>query len=216
MGLLRRKPYSRRDSLEMANRAQRKGKPKKAIAAYQKIIEHDGEDPMVLHKLAMALAETSRTVEARTKFLAAAGAYEERGFVEKALAVYVTASHYLPKDVEIWERIADTQIEKGNRAEAIKLLLDARKHFARSRQRPERMRLLARVRAVEPWHFEATYDLARLLTKTGDRGGATTLYQELAARNEGRLLRRVRGALFRLSPTPTAAYRWIRALLLGR
>lgn len=216
MGLLRRKPYSRRDSLEAATTAQRKGKSKKAIAEYQKIIEHDGEDPMVLHKLAMVLAEAKRTDESKSRFLAAAGAYEAKGFIDKALAVYVTASHYLPRIVEIWERIADLQLEKENKAEAIKLLLDARKHFAGSGWRPERMRLLAKVLAVEPWEFEATFDLARLRSKTGDKAEAKALLEGLAARNEGRALRRARGALFRLSPTPAAALRWLRALLLGR
>src|SRR5262245_49073845 len=101
MGLFGRKAYSRRDSLTAASDAQKKGKQKKAIAEYKKILENDGPDPAIHHKLAMALAESKKLPEARENFMVAARAYEDRGFEDKALAVYTTAAHYLPTDLDI-------------------------------------------------------------------------------------------------------------------
>src|SRR5688572_4822295 len=135
MGLFGRKAYSRRDSLTTATEAQKKGKQKKAIAEYKKILENDGPDPMIHHKLAMALAESRKSVEAREHFMIAARAYDERGFIDKALAVYVTAAHYLPTDIDLWEAISDAQLRKERHSDALKVLLDARKHFRKRRQR---------------------------------------------------------------------------------
>ncbi len=216
MSLFGRKPYSRRDSLTVASEAQKKGKQKKAIAEYKKILENDGPDPMVHHKLAMALAEYRKPTEARASFLIAAEAYDDRGFQDKALAVYLTAVHYLPTDLDLWERVADVQLVKARHADAIKVLLDARKNFKGKRFRTERLRLLERVRGIEPWHFEATFDLAHVLRKQGEAVQARQMLEGLASRNVGRPLRRARYALFALWPSPASAWRWLRALLLGR
>jgi tetratricopeptide (TPR) repeat protein len=216
MGLFGRKPYSRRDSLTAATEAQKKGKQKKAIAEYKKILENDGPDPMIHHKLALALAESNKAKEARESFQIAARAYDDRGFVEKALAVYATATHYLPADIEMWEALSGAHLSQERSADAVKTLLDARKHFKRKRQREELIRLLERACQIEPWHFEATFDLSRLLRWRGETERARELMEGLAARNAGRPLARARGALFRWSPTPAAAWRWLRALLIGR
>ncbi len=216
MGLFSRKAYSRRDSLTAASEAQKKGKQKKAIAEYKKVLENDGPDPMIHHKLAMALAESRKLPEAKESFMIAARAYEEKGFVDKALAVYLTASHYLPTDLELWEWIAETQLSKERHADAIKALMDARKHFRKKRQRDQLIRLLERAREIEPWHFEATFDHALVVKQMGDRERCRDMLEGLATRNVGRPLRRARGALFRMSPNPATAWRWLRALVTGR
>jgi tetratricopeptide (TPR) repeat protein len=216
VGLFAPKPYRRRDSLTAASTAQRNGKPKKAITEYERIIENDGVDPMVLHKLATCLAMVGRTDEARSRFLAAAANYEEAGFADKALGIYTAAAQHIPGDVELWERIAQAQLRKERRAQAIKVLLEATRHFRGKKKRAERMQLLEHVQTIEPWHLESGLTLARDLARGGRRDEARELLEGLVERNEKRNLRRVRGALFRLSPTPAALWRWLRAALLGR
>jgi tetratricopeptide (TPR) repeat protein len=212
MGLFGRKAYSRRDSLTAATEAQQKGKQKKAIAEYKKILENDGPDPAIHNKLAMALAESKKRPEAREHFLIAARGYDDRGFIDKALAVYVTAAHYLPGDVDLVEAISEAQLRKQRHSDALKVLLDARKHFRRKKQRPQLLRLLERACQIEPWHFEASVDMAHVYRKMGDRYRAKELLEALALRNTGAPLRRARAALFWMSPTPASAWRWLRAL----
>jgi cytochrome c-type biogenesis protein CcmH/NrfG len=77
-------------------------------------------------------------------------------------------------------------------------------------------RLLRRALEIDPWHAEGRLALSRLLRRQGRRGEARALLEELAPRLSGSELRRVRGALFRLGPTPAAAWRWLRAATAGR
>ena len=213
MSLFGRRPYDRRDALTVASEASKKGKQKKAIAEYQRILANDGPDPMVDHKLAMAYAESRKPKEARESFFRAARAYDDRGFIDKALAIYVAASSYLPRDAEMWLAISEAQLRKQRHADALEALLDARKHFRRKKQRTELVRLLERACQIEPWHFEATFELAQVRRKLGDRAGAHAMWEGLVERCSGRELRRVRGALFRSSPTPASFWRWLRALV---
>ena len=86
----------------------------------------------------------------------------------------------------------------------------------KKRERPLAIQLLRTVLEIEAWHFEATFDLARLLNRDGERDEARHLYEGLAERNSGSRLRRARGALLVMSPTPAALWRWARAATLGR
>ncbi|MEQ8279403.1 MAG: tetratricopeptide repeat protein [Deltaproteobacteria bacterium] len=216
MGLFGPKPYRRRDSLTTATEAQRRGKPKKAIAAYQRILDHDGEDPMILHKLAVCLAQVRRVDEARPKFLAAAAGYEAGGFADKALAVYTAAAHHIPGEVEFWERIAQGHLLRERRADAIRVLIDATKNFVGRARRGERIQLLEHVRTIDTWHVEGGLALARDLVADGQSDEARTLLDGLAERNEGATLKKVRWAAFALQPSFGSAWRWLRAAVLGR
>jgi hypothetical protein len=73
---------------------------------------------------------------------------------------------------------------------------------------------MRRARQIDPNHFDAGFELAGLMVLEGAAGPARRLLESLAphARTR-RQRRRLRGRLFRLSPTPVAAWRWLAALL---
>ncbi|HTO70056.1 MAG TPA: tetratricopeptide repeat protein [Myxococcota bacterium] len=216
MGLFRKATYDRSESMARAAKAEGRGKRKKAIAEYRKILAQEPDNPAILVKLAALLAQTKQFDEARSRFQAAAESYARDEFDEKSLAVYRQAVMYLPKHVELWERIAQLDVKRERTPEAIRDLLDGSAKFNRRSERQKAIRLLRMAVKVEPWQFEATMRLAKLLAKEGARPEARHLYDGLCLRNRGRYLRRARGALFRLSPTPAAAWRWLRAVLRGR
>ena len=211
MPLFRRRVYDRADSLARASKALGRGRRKQAIAEYRRVLEQEPGNPAILAKLATLLAETRRLPEAGEKWSAAGKQYENQGFPEKALAVYTQAALYLPRSLELWETISGLYLVRARRADAIAALLEGRTHFRRHKQRPLAIRLLRGVVRIEPWHLDATLDLARLLAKTGARDEADRLYQGLCERVRDAQLRRVRWAMFRRSPTPAAAWRWLRA-----
>ena len=78
------------------------------------------------------------------------------------------------------------------------------------------MQLLSRAHQIAPTHFQAGFELARLRSKTGDRKGAWALYENLIRIATRAQRRRVRGAQFRLAPSPFSALRWLRTLIFGR
>lgn len=212
MGLLRRKPYDRRDSLTAAATARGKGHTARAIAEYEKVLEHEPENAMILAKLAELLAKTKRGEEARARFGEAALVYEQEGFNDKAIAVLSNAAVYFPADAALWENVARLERYRGRPRDAVRALLAGTQHVRSPRRRPDAIRLLRQVLQIDADHLEATIDLARLLGKEGDRDEARRLLESLAGRSSNPALSRVRRALFFLSPTPGAAWRWLRAL----
>lgn len=201
--------------MSLAAKAEGRGKRKKAIAEYRKVLAQEPENPGILVKLAGLLAQTKQLDEARLKYLAAAEIHEKQGFDEKTLSVLRQAVAFLPKRVELWERIAQLDVRRERAPDAIRDLLDGSAKFRKRSERQSAIRLLRMAVKVEPWQFEATMSLARLLAKAGARPEARRLYEGLCERNRAKRLRKVRGAMFRTSPTPAAAWRWARAALRG-
>lgn len=199
-----------------ASKAIGRGKRKQAIAEYRRVLAQEPTNPVILAKLATLLAETRQLDEAGQKFRAAGKQYEGQGFPEKALAVYTQATQALPRSAELWETVSALYVERSRKADALSALLEGRTHFRRRKERPLAIRLLRGAVRIEPWHLEATLDLARLLAKSGGRAEADRLYQGLCQHKRGSHLRRVRGAMFRRSPTPAALWRWLRAAIRGR
>ncbi|HXZ86326.1 MAG TPA: tetratricopeptide repeat protein [Myxococcota bacterium] len=215
MGLFGKPTYDRSESLARAAKAEGRGKRKKAIAEYRKVLAQEPDNPAILVKLAALLAQTKQLDEARARFQAAAETYAKQEFDDKSLAVYRQAVTYLPKRVELWERMAQLDVKRKRVPEAIRDLLEGSAKFRRRAERQSAIRLLRMAIKVEPWQFEATMRLARLLAKEGARPEARSLYEGLCERNRAVRLRKVRGAQFRLAPTPAAAWRWLRAALRG-
>jgi tetratricopeptide (TPR) repeat protein len=216
MGLFGPKAYKRSDSLEAASKAQARGNKKKAIREYRKVLDHEPDNHMVLTKLAALLAQTNQSAEARAMFVHAGEGFSSRGFDDKAIATYAVAAMHLPREVELIGRLAQMLVEKGRTPDALKTLIEGSRRLHKRTDRALAIALLERACAIEPWHFESTFELARLFAKDRRFEEAKALLETLASRNVKRNLRRARGALFRISPTPAAAWRWLRAAIAGR
>src|SRR3954471_21435786 len=163
--------YSRADSMERASKAQGKGKKKKAIEEYQKILAHEPDNAQILTKVAVLLAETRKFPEAWKSFVAAAESWRKQGFVDKHYATYRQAVDYMPREVELWETLARIDVERKRMPDAAKGLLEGRWHFTGRARSAFAIRLLRLATKIEPWQFEATFDLAKLLAKDGDAHG---------------------------------------------
>src|SRR4051812_5337522 len=155
--------YSRADSMERASKAQGKGKKKKAIEEYQKILAHEPENAQVLTKVAVLFAETRKYPEAWESFVAAAESWRKQGFGEKHYATYRQAVDYMPREVELWETLARIDVERKRVPDAVKVLIEGRSHFTGRAMREYAIRLLRLATKIEPWNYEATFDLAKLL-----------------------------------------------------
>src|SRR5512147_2576168 len=124
MGWFSKPTYDRSSSITRAAKLEGRGKRKKAIAEYRKVLAQEPDNPVIQVKLAGLLANTKQLDEARLKFLAAAETYEKQAFDDKALAVYRQAVVFLPKRVELWEHIAQLDVKRERNPEAIRDLLE--------------------------------------------------------------------------------------------
>ncbi|MFQ5846762.1 MAG: tetratricopeptide repeat protein [Candidatus Methylomirabilales bacterium] len=216
MWFSRQKSYDRFAILAAAEKARGKRRVRKAVTEYRKLLEVDPYDHETQGKVAPLLAERGQLPEAWSSFVAAGKGYLRDGHGDKALSIYMQASRYLPRQTEVWETIARLQVGRGRHPDAVMALLEGSRHFRRRNGRPQAIHLLRQAYEIEPWHFEATLELARQLAKADAKGEALHFLHGLAARAQGRNLRRVRGTLFRMSPSLAAAWRWLRAAVAAR
>ncbi len=216
MWFRRRKPYSRAEILETAGKAQTRGKTNKAIAGYLSVLKTNPDDYVVHGKVAPLLAGKKRFGEAWSSFKAAGKGYTLGGFSDMALGIYVRATHCMPMEIETWKAVAKLQLNRGLKADSVNTLLKAHRNFRRRALRPAAIYLLRKAGKIIPWHFEVTFELGRLLAKTGKKEEALKLLSELAEREGRRNLRRVRGAIFKISPGAGSAWLWLRAVVGGK
>ena len=216
MWFTRDKSYDRFDILAAAEKARSKGRRRKAISQYRKVLEVDPDDYAIHAKIAPLLAERKQLDEAWSSFVAAGEGYLQQGYINQAVSIYMQAARYLPRKREVWESIARLQEERGLPADGVKAILDGYRHFRGRDDLPEAIKLLRLACKIQPWHFEATFILAKVLVKAGEKAEALELLNELAERVQGRNRRRARAALFWMSPSPVAAWRWVCAAVSAR
>lgn len=205
--LARSRRFDRTEVLAAADRARARGRTRRAIDGYRRVLAADPSDATVHGKLAPLLVRTGRRAEALASFRAAADGHRRAGYPDRAVAVLRQAARVFPEELALWEEAARLQLERGKRSDAIDLLLEAGARLARTRLRPHGIRLARRALALEPWHFEGTLLYARLLVLDGRRRDAVRLLDGLGERTSGRLRRRARRAAFRLAPTPLRLWR---------
>jgi len=214
--LARSKSYDRTRLLKRAADARNKRKHKKAIALYREVLAVEPENSEIHQKIAPLLVHTRQGSEAMASYQKAAQGMLVRGFDDRAIGLYRAAADNLPREATLWRSVAELETRRGRKADAIEALLDGRQHFRSRKRRPEAIGLLIQARKLDPTDFRVSYDLACLLAKSGQRRHALRLLAELAMRSKGRNLRRVRARLLWLSPSPTSAWRYLRALSVGR
>jgi tetratricopeptide (TPR) repeat protein len=210
-------PQTRSEIITEADRARAKGKLKKAIAGYRKALELEPKDPVVHGKLAPLLARSKQPEAALESFRAAAQGHLDKGFADKALAVYVQAAEVFPREVSLWEQVAQLNVSKGKRAEAVRTLLRGRFRLHRKADRPTAITLLRQVLALDPMMFEVKLDLGLQLARENQKTEAMELLNPMMLdAKDRRQLYRWRWTLLRVSPSMGAFGRWLRARVLGR
>lgn len=210
------KPYLRSSSMAAAAKARASGDFKKAIAEYQKVIEREPDNTDVHGKIAPLLAQAQQYKQAWKSFEICADGFKKKGFVDKAISVYAQAADFLPGLPDVWERMATLHLERLRKPDAVKVLLKGRTYFKTREYRPDAIRLLSRARELEPNNLEMCLDLASLLRLSGRRAEGLAVLTPLLPGQRGKQLRRLRGSLWRLQPTPARLWHYLRALFLGR
>jgi tetratricopeptide (TPR) repeat protein len=207
----RKRRYDRSKLLADAASAQRKGKLRKAAALYREVLAVEPGNVDLERKLAPLLAKTRQRDEAWASYKRAAEGLANHGMLDQAVGVYRECAQLLPRQGELWLALANLEVKRGRKPDAVKALLDGATKLRGRKERALAVRLLERARELEPADFEVGFALAGRLARTGKRERALKLLEELAVRKSGRVLRRVRGRQLFLAPGPGTAWRWIRA-----
>ena len=208
--------YDRTRVLKAAARARNRRRRKKAILLYRWVLAVEPGNAEIHGKLAPLLAKAGHHFDAWVSFRRAARGLAKDGMLEKALGIYREAASCLPRQIETSLAIFELERQRGRDPDAKEALLEGRRRFRRRKYRPQAIYLLRRMRSIDPWEPDTVLDLARLLNKTGQQREGEILLHDLASRLQGRDLRRVRFAQWRMSPTLAHTWLWLSAALLSR
>lgn len=203
------KVYDRRKLMTRAAKARQKGKNKRAISAYQQVLEAEPDDIEAHRKVAPLLARVSQHEAAKRSFISAMKGLIRDGFDAHALGVCHEATGFYPQEVVFWEGIARLRLKVASPADAINALLEGRKHFRKRKQIEDAMRLLLRAYEIDRSNLVVGLDLCRLLKRSGRRVQGRRILAQLATLHRGPELRQVRGAQFRNDPSLRTAWAYL-------
>jgi tetratricopeptide (TPR) repeat protein len=207
----RKKHYDRSRIVTAAAHARKRRKPRKAIALYRQVLEVEPDNPDLHRKIAPLLVQTKRADEAWASYRRAVEGLLRRGFLEQAIGVSREASDHLHRNPEVWRALAGLELQRERRADAVEVLLEGRRHFRSRRHRSEATRLLFDARKIDRHHFQANFDLAGLLARSGARPRAASLLEELVPRSKASQLRRIRARQLWIAPSPGTLWRWLQS-----
>ncbi len=196
-----------------AAQARARGKYQKALRLYSGLFERNPDSCEAQQRVASLQARTKATKQAWENFRLAAEAFARKGFTDKAIGVYREAAHRLPQEPEVWIAIAEIHLLESRSSDAVSTLLEGRSRMKSRRYRAEAIRLLTRVREIDPKHFQGSFDLSQLLWKAGARTGSLDLLRELEATASRIQMLRIQRERFLRSPGLRTGWVWLRAAL---
>jgi len=209
----RKKGYDRARTLAAARRASKRGAHAKAIALYQQVRDVEPDNADLLRRVAVERIRAGQREEAWRDCRQAGEDLVRRGFVAQAIGIYREYAGHFRDEPEVWLGLAELELERERRPDSVAVLVEGARHFRSRARRPDGLVLLRRARSIDPTHFEASFQLAGLMVRTGAARPAQRILEALAPHARTRRdRRRLRGRLFRLSPTPAAAWRWLAAV----
>jgi tetratricopeptide (TPR) repeat protein len=211
MAWFRRPRYDRRETLEAAGREAVRGRRRRAIALYRTVLVAEPGNVDIHRQLAPLLADDGQVFDAWLSFRAVARAHARDQEFEKALAVWRTAAERLPAKIDAWLAVARLECRLGRTSEAVAALVAGSRHQKRRNQRPAAIHLLREALSLAPGDPQRVVELALLLARSGRKAEGTLLLERLAERAEGADRRRVRGAQWRIAPSFSNAWLWLRS-----
>jgi len=211
MGMGRNRSYDRARILAGAERARRRGRARKAIALYQRVLDQEPENPDLYRKVAPLLVRRRELEEAWKHYRVAAELLVERGFEAQASGVLREAAENLPDRVDVWIELAERICVRDRPIDARLVLIEGRRHFRGRRRRSEAIALLRRAYVLDPNDVPTGLDLAQQLRRQGERAQAERLLVRLADAHPGRQ-RRLRFEIFRIARDAASLLAWLGAL----
>ena len=210
MALFRRKPKTRAERIAAADRARVRGQLRAAAAGYREVLAADPNDAAVHVKLAPVLARLGDADGAARSFRTAAQRHLAAGFTDRAVAVNAAATGILPLDAGFRLELARLELLRGRKQDAVNTLVEGGRALVRARRLEAAVSLLRRALEAEPLHLEASLALGPALAARGEPAEARALLGRVLPATRGRARRRVRWALFRVTPSAGAFWRWLR------
>lgn len=110
--------FNKTEAVRNAEKFLAAGKIKQAVTEYQQIVKRDPEDITNVNLLGDLLVKCGETQDALQNFCKVAEHYAQKGFPQKAVAVYNKILRLRPECVDTLAKLAELNRQKGANAEA--------------------------------------------------------------------------------------------------
>ena len=157
------------------------GKFPQAVKEYQKLLTKEPDEPTLLNTVGDLLLRQNDREEALEYFRRAAEVYLRNGFLVKSIAVYKKIYQFNPAEPLVNENLADLYQRQGLIYEASRHLKILIHHHAETGNVDQASLYLQRLAQLSPNSPETQVELAEILEKRHDEGGAFEHYQAAAA-----------------------------------
>jgi tetratricopeptide (TPR) repeat protein len=161
--------YDRSEILRKAETYRSRGRVRKAIREYEKVLVVDPQDIEVHTKLGPLYMRAGRKDQAKASLKRVIAWYDKQGFVDKAIAMLRLALTLDRRDLAVHLRLADLYLGKTLDGDALRLLEGARRAFRRKRFLKEAIAVEEKILSFAPDSFRAQVSLVRKLWKAGRR-----------------------------------------------
>jgi len=202
--------YDRGVILREAEKCRSRGRIRKAIREYERVLAVDPYDMEAHAKVAPLYIRTGRWDKAQASLRRVVAWYEKQGFVDKAVATLRLALKIDRRDLAARMHLADLFLAKGLPASAVRLLERARRTFRGKVFLKEALAVEEKILSIAPDDFRAQVSKARLLSKAGKRRDARELLLRMESRcareGNGKCWRKTRWLLSRHAPCASTAW----------
>jgi len=211
--------YDRSESFRRAEKFRSRGRIKKAIREYEKVLAVDPTDLEVHAKIAPLYIRAGRKIQAKASLKRVSAWHEKEGFVEKAIAMLRLALTLDRRDLAVSLNLANLYLGKDLEADALRLLEGARRTFRRKRFLREAIAVEEKILSFAADNFRAQVSLVRLFWKAGRRRDARErLWQmesQWARRKNRRCWRKTRWLLCRRAPSLSTCWGYFISLFIS-
>ncbi len=200
-----RADYDRTGILRKADGFRSRGRVRKAIREYEKVLAVDPQDIEAHTKVAQLYIRAGRKDQAKASLKRVIEWNESEGFLDKAIATLRVIQGLDRRDLGVYLHLAELYLGKEVKGDALTLLEGARRAFRRKRFLKEAIAVEEKILSFAPDDFRTQVSLVRLLWRVGRKYEAAERLWHMEAhwalmKNE-RYWRKTRWLLCRHSPS---------------
>jgi tetratricopeptide (TPR) repeat protein len=200
-----RADYDRTGILRKAEGFRSRGRVRKAIREYEKVLAMDPQDIEVHTKVAQLYIRAGRKDQAKASLKRVIDWNESEGFLDKTIAMLRVAQSVDRRDLEVYLHLAELYLGKGVEGDALRLLEGARRAFRRKRFRKEAIAVEEKILSFAPDDFRAQVSCVWLLWRVGRKYEAEERLWQMeshwALMKNVKQWRKTRWLLCRLAPS---------------
>ena len=172
--------FNKAKTLAAAEKFVTQGKIPAAIEEYQKIIQHDPRDLVILNTLGDLHLRLNKTKEALDYYYKLAEFYVEGGFAKNGIAVFKKILRSDPAAINAIDRLGELYIMQGQLNEARSYINQAVEYYTKKGETAKCVELFERLLLMDPENLGAKQRLAEIYLQAGRKSDAGEMYFSVA------------------------------------